>query len=765
MHAEPIRHRWNRTLAILVLTLCLGSRAAAFVQVGQPTGLQYYPFNGWVNDARIQFIVPGSQIDAEGELVTLDLLFTEASSPDFTFTMKLQALPPADSLLTTPFFRQVSAVPVWTTFMDPAAPGWLTCYGYEGLALARGENLLVDICVHSDTPAFADNVLASWTRPNSTIVAQGTTACSTFLGTASSELPVIRLSGLRRHVSGTWLADSEILIDGDLLVPAGETLTIEPGVQVTMEGYHTLEVAGALVVNGLEQSPVLFTALDAELGWEGIFGDEGAPVSLSHTVLAGARHHEIYSANPPGTTTGAIRTGGYAPVVLRNVRIEDCHGSHRRAFLVGSSVEVDGLVFQDCPSEGLNVPLLFVHASEPSEISGVSVEGEVSLDAPTFELTGTISLHHCVLPVTGMGGADSEFNGDVLVDYCTFRFLDGLAKLNVHGASTIRNSVFLGADGLSRIQPVNAELLYHHNLMNSAVPVIADPNSSVTLGPGNLVGEALLLAGEWQLDPASLGVDAASSLDGLDPDLTRVDMGAVPADQSVPVLTTLQDVPGDQGRRLQLAWQAGSMDVAALGEYGFYSVWRQDLLAANRSLGGPVIRALAQLETVTPSAREGLRWQRDDGSVWSFVTTVPAMRIPGYGYVAATLQDSSATGAHPTSLKVGWHCSSHVSESAPDSASSVDNIPPDAPTGFHAGLLAGSELPLRWNPVTTGTLDGNSYPELGLIVYQLYYGSEPDFPCDPAHLVALSTEPRALMQVPEGAPKGFWKVRARDAAE
>ena len=69
-------------------------------------------------------------------------------------------------------------------------------------------------------------------------------------------------------VSGTWKAGSEIKLDRHLVIPEGESLTIEPGVKiiVSTEGVgvnHTpieIIVNGNLYVLGTEWQPVLCRA-------------------------------------------------------------------------------------------------------------------------------------------------------------------------------------------------------------------------------------------------------------------------------------------------------------------------------------------------------------------------------------------------------------------------------------------------------------------------------------------------------------------------
>jgi hypothetical protein len=59
----------------------------------------------------------------------------------------------------------------------------------------------------------------------------------------------------------TWeLANSPYVITNDVLVDAGSTLTIEPGVEVRFNGSFTFRVAGSLYAIGNENNPVVFTS-------------------------------------------------------------------------------------------------------------------------------------------------------------------------------------------------------------------------------------------------------------------------------------------------------------------------------------------------------------------------------------------------------------------------------------------------------------------------------------------------------------------------
>ncbi len=72
--------------------------------------------------------------------------------------------------------------------------------------------------------------------------------------------------------SGTWtLAGSPYALVGDVTVPPGQTLTIEPGVEVVAAGHYRITVDQAtLHAVGSNTQPILFTATDTVVGWRGI---------------------------------------------------------------------------------------------------------------------------------------------------------------------------------------------------------------------------------------------------------------------------------------------------------------------------------------------------------------------------------------------------------------------------------------------------------------------------------------------------------------
>jgi hypothetical protein len=72
-------------------------------------------------------------------------------------------------------------------------------------------------------------------------------------------------------VDGTFtLAGSPYRVTGDIWVPLGRSLRIEPGVQVRFQGHFKMNVYGSLDARGSADSRILFTAENPAEGWFGL---------------------------------------------------------------------------------------------------------------------------------------------------------------------------------------------------------------------------------------------------------------------------------------------------------------------------------------------------------------------------------------------------------------------------------------------------------------------------------------------------------------
>jgi hypothetical protein len=150
------------------------------------------------------------------------------------------------------------------------------------------------------------------------------------------------------NVSGTLAGDSVwsgiIHITGDVVVPASRTLTIQPGTLVLIDGVSSgtggmdIDVSGAIMALGTEESPITFTASDPAKAWGEIHHQNASASTYQYTDITVAGH------SPGGGHTGAgpaVRPVG-SKIVFDHVCITDNAGK------VMQSSSGSDLTFRNC---------------------------------------------------------------------------------------------------------------------------------------------------------------------------------------------------------------------------------------------------------------------------------------------------------------------------------------------------------------------------------------------------------------------------------
>lgn len=137
-------------------------------------------------------------------------------------------------------------------------------------------------------------------------------------------------------VSGTWKSGTEIKLDRHLVIPEGESLTIEPGVKVIVSTAgvgvnHTpveIIVKGNLYVLGTERQPVLFTVEESQRTvantfaglWGGIVATESCgEMVIDHAVIEYTGGQVIEGS--PSATAGIYTAGddAYPQITTTNI--------------------------------------------------------------------------------------------------------------------------------------------------------------------------------------------------------------------------------------------------------------------------------------------------------------------------------------------------------------------------------------------------------------------------------------------------------------
>jgi hypothetical protein len=122
-------------------------------------------------------------------------------------------------------------------------------------------------------------------------------------------------------VNGVWLlVNSPYHVNGEVTIPDGDTLVIEPGVQVIFTGYYKLNVQGQLLAIGNPEDTIVFTAQDHESGWNGL--------RFIHTPATNDTSKIIYCRLQYGFTSaardslgGAMLVKGFNKLVISNCLI------------------------------------------------------------------------------------------------------------------------------------------------------------------------------------------------------------------------------------------------------------------------------------------------------------------------------------------------------------------------------------------------------------------------------------------------------------
>lgn len=132
-----------------------------------------------------------------------------------------------------------------------------------------------------------------------------------FAGAALAQLDTTEVSG---NVSGTWDDSLVYAVVGEVTVPAGESLLIEPGVEVRFRGPYHFTVNGGLTAIGREDDSIIFTRDSAIEGhkWKGVRFDSAASgCTLAYCRIEYVKNDGAY----PEVRGGAVYCSYSSPVI------------------------------------------------------------------------------------------------------------------------------------------------------------------------------------------------------------------------------------------------------------------------------------------------------------------------------------------------------------------------------------------------------------------------------------------------------------------
>ncbi len=163
-------------------------------------------------------------------------------------------------------------------------------------------------------------------------------------------------------------------------------------------------------------------------------------------------------------------------------------------------------------------------------------------------------------------------------------------------------------------------------------------------------------------------------------------------------IAQIKDVPGDNGREVQIVWNQFPAELASFNRVTSYGVWRQDpLLPAS----GSKFKSYSSYTDMIRNANVGNQYVMGT-SVWTFVASVPATNLPQYSYIAPTIFDSTkVAGMKYCAFYISGYTSDPtvVYKSPVDSGYSLNNLVPLAPANI-AAKSSSQGISLTWDPPT-----------------------------------------------------------------
>lgn len=431
------------------------------------------------------------------------------------------------------------------------------------------------------------------------------TALVTFTGSGAFSLnavanglnaskPLASLAGVAQtNVSGTlpgaatdW--SGVIRVTGDVTVPAGHTLTIQPGTLVLVDGTATplstsgfdIIVAGRVNSLGSAASPVTITATNPSAPWGEINHTSSQASLYQYTDITRGGHA------PRGghTNTGpAIRTSG-STITFDHSNITDVAGKTMQ----GSSSNLtfrDTIFSRSVMGPEITGTGLLMEDSYIFDMLGIYREDGVNDDADGIYIHAQGAGREVIIRGGVVAHVDDDgidtLGSDVLIDGTIIRDAtntndDPKAITILEGTNIIRNVLIVNADigisakaqgGEPNISNNSVEhvTIYansiavqaedkngiptaqiNYNIKNSilrapdAIATDYDPAaiivnysnvSEVWPGTGNQTADPLFVdaaGNDFRLQPNSPAIDAGDPTSPLDPDGTRTDMGAFP---------------------------------------------------------------------------------------------------------------------------------------------------------------------------------------------------------------------------------------------
>lgn len=293
-------------------------------------------------------------------------------------------------------------------------------------------------------------------------------------------------------VSGTWTkAASPYLIQGNLLIANGTTLSIEPGVRVNFNGSYKLLVSGRLVATGNAADSIFFAAVNTTIGWQGIrfentpstndssriaycsikygyVNDNGGGVYVSNFSKITISNNSITNCIARGGCGGAIYMAG-SNATIRNNNLSFNHSIAGAICIMGGSPLIDNNIisYNDYTFPPLGEP------GDPGSDPDIWGGGISCNNADAIITNNTITNNSSRLYGGGICAIDGNVNisNNIISDNVAPMFGGGIYS-TAHGSisnNTISNNISNNSGGGVYYYPASGTTLVNKNIIRNNI--------------------------------------------------------------------------------------------------------------------------------------------------------------------------------------------------------------------------------------------------------------------------------------------------------
>ncbi|KAF2342705.1 right-handed parallel beta-helix repeat-containing protein [Flavobacterium tistrianum] len=296
------------------------------------------------------------------------------------------------------------------------------------------------------------------------------------------------------NVSGSWTKGNTYRITGNIIVPAGQTLTIEEGVEVKFDGYYSLIVNGTLLANGTTGKYIKFTSNSTSptnKDWNQIVINGISKMDYCIIEYGKAKNDDnIGLINVTGNltiTNSIIKNSEQSAISIRNAGIVKVEKNKIYDCAYGFSVYTTGIVtIEDNEIFNHSIIGINIHVSSPQSVFKNNIVYNCVFDA--IQVQGTYKIERNIVFNSGVGinvvySMPNIVNNTIFSNKYGISIYDNpsiVTKPSINSNIIMDNSYYgIYSTGVHKPELVSYNLFYNNRLGNG--------NNNLPVGVGTII--------------------------------------------------------------------------------------------------------------------------------------------------------------------------------------------------------------------------------------------------------------------------------------